>query len=107
MAIDMHLPSFGDRKQENVRYHCINVRKGRDRFPRNSVSRVRRRLVRVQGVDQAATVTEMGPSWPKPERPVWGVQRQQADVRSWGLPTAAVDHKRRQRDRSGYSRDRP
>ena len=31
----------------------------------------------------------------KPERPVWGVQRQQADVRSWGLPTAAVDPKRR------------
>jgi hypothetical protein len=29
-------------------------------------------------------------SWPKPERLVWGVQRQQADVRSWGLPTAAV-----------------
>ena len=36
-----------------------------------------------------------------------GVQRQQADVRSWGLPTAAVDPKQRQRDRSGYSRNRP
>jgi hypothetical protein len=36
-----------------------------------------------------------GRGWPKPERPVWGVQRKQADVRSWGLPTAAIDPKRR------------
>jgi hypothetical protein len=34
-------------------------------------------------------------SWPKPERLVWGVQRQQGDVRSRGLPTAAVGPKRR------------
>jgi hypothetical protein len=31
------------------------------------------------------------PSGPKLERPLWSAQRQQADVRAWGLPTAAVD----------------
>ena len=36
-----------------------------------------------------------GWSWPEAEWPVWSVQRQQADVRSWGLPTAGVDPKRR------------
>ena len=28
--------------------------------------------------------------WPQAEQPLWSAQRQQADVRSWGLPTAAV-----------------
>jgi hypothetical protein len=36
-----------------------------------------------------------GRSWPEAERLVWGVQRQQAGVRSLGLPTASVDPKRR------------
>jgi len=31
-----------------------------------------------------------GSNWPKPEQPRWSAQRQQ-DVRSWELPTAAVD----------------
>jgi hypothetical protein len=33
MSIDMHLLAFGDRKPENVRYPCLNVRRRRDCFP--------------------------------------------------------------------------
>ena len=36
-------------------------------------------------------VVVQGSYWPKPEQPLWRAQRQQSDVRSRGLPTAAVD----------------
>ena len=32
-----------------------------------------------------------GGCWPETERPLWGAQRQQADIRSWELPAAVVD----------------
>src|SRR5271165_5852014 len=49
------------------------------------------RPVRFRALMHGTRRSVQGRDWPEADQPLWSAQRQQADVRSWGLLTTAVD----------------
>jgi len=67
----------------------------RDRSTAKSQSRTAAfggfRPVRFRALMHGTRRSVQGRDWPEADQPLWSAQRQQADVRSWGLLTTAVD----------------